>query len=101
MAERRTKEIGVRKTLGSSVSGIILLLSKDFTKWCLISNVFSWPVAFVVMNIWLKNFAFRAPIRVWIFIFSGFLAFAIALITVSYHSVKAAVSNPIDSLRHE
>ncbi len=101
MAERRTKEIGVRRTLGSSVSGIILLLSKDFTKWCLISNVFSWPVAFVVMNIWLNNFAFRTPIRVWIFILSGLLAFSIALITVSYHSIKAAVANPVESLRHE
>ncbi|MFC2156886.1 ABC transporter permease [Acidobacteriota bacterium] len=101
MAERRTKEIGIRKTLGSSVSSIILLLSKDFTKWCLISNLLSWPIAYVAMNLWLKNFAYRSPIKVWIFILSGCLAFAITLTTVSYHSIKAATSDPIDSLRYE
>jgi ABC-type antimicrobial peptide transport system permease subunit len=101
MVERRTKEIGIRKTLGSSIPGIILLLSKDFTKWCLISNVFSWPVAFVVMNVWLKNFAYRVNPGIGIFALSGLCVFAITFLTISYQTIKAAIANPVDSLRYE
>jgi putative ABC transport system permease protein len=99
--EQRTKEIGIRKVLGSSIAGIVLLLSKEFTKWVLIANVIAWPIAYYAMKRWLGNFAYRAGIGLEIFIFSGFLAFAIALITVSYQSIKAALTDPVDSLRYE
>jgi putative ABC transport system permease protein len=100
-AEQRTKEIGIRKVLGASVSGIIFLISREFTKWVLIANILAWPVAYFSMNRWLQNFAYKMSLSPWIFILSGFLAFFIALATVSYQSIKAAVSDPINSLRYE
>jgi putative ABC transport system permease protein len=101
MAEQRTKEIGIRRILGASASGIVFLLSKEFTKWVLIANIIAWPVAFYAMNRWLQNFAFRTSMGVGIFILSGLLAFLIAVITVSYQSIKIAITNPVDSLRYE
>jgi putative ABC transport system permease protein len=100
-AEQRTKEIGIRKVLGASISGIILLLSREFTKWVLIANLLAWPVAYLAMNRWLQNFAYKMSLNPWVFILSGFLAFAVALATVSYQSIKAAISDPIQSLRYE
>lgn len=98
----RTKEIGVRKVLGSSVSGVVLLLSKDFTRMILIAFVLAVPVAWYVMETWwLQNFAFRIDISVWIFLVAGGSALLIAWITVSYQSIKAAVQNPIGALRSE
>jgi len=101
MAEQRTKEIGIRRILGASASGIVFLLSKEFTKWVLVANIIAWPVAFYVMNRWLQNFAYRTSMGVGIFILSGLLAFIIAVITVSYQSIKIAITNPVDSLRYE
>lgn len=100
-AEQRTKEIGVRKVLGASVMGIILLLSREFTKWVLVANIIAWPIAYFSMNRWLQNFAYKMSTNPMVFILSGFLVFAVALATVSFQSVKAAVSDPIDSLRYE
>jgi putative ABC transport system permease protein len=100
-AEQRTKEIGIRKVLGASVAGIILLLSREFTKWVLVANILAWPIAYYVMNRWLENFAYKTSPGIRIFVLSGLLAFAIALATVGYQAVKAAVSDPIDSLRYE
>jgi len=100
-AESRTKEIGIRKVLGASVGGIVLMLSKQFTKWILLANCIAWPVAYYFMDRWLKNFAFRIDIGIWTFMLSGVLVLLIALLTVSYQSVKAAVANPVDSLRYE
>jgi putative ABC transport system permease protein len=100
-SEQRTKEIGIRKVLGSSVAGIVLLLSKEFTKWALVANIISWPVAYYVMKRWLGNFAYRTGIGIEIFILSGLMTFSIALITVSYQSIKAALTDPIKSLRYE
>jgi putative ABC transport system permease protein len=100
-AERRTKEIGIRKVLGSSVAEIIVLLSKEFTKWVLIANLIAWPVAYYFMNNWLKDFAYRINMSFWIFITSGVLALLIALLTVSIHAVRAARANPVKSLRYE
>ncbi|HUX61645.1 MAG TPA: FtsX-like permease family protein, partial [Ignavibacteriaceae bacterium] len=100
-AERRTKEIGIRKALGASISNIILLLSKEFTKWVLIANVIAWPVAYYFMNNWLKDFAYRIHISLWTFILAGCLALIIALLTVTLHAIKAAMANPIKSLRYE
>jgi putative ABC transport system permease protein len=100
-AERRTKEIGVRKVLGASVSGIVALISKDFIKWVLIANFIAWPIAYIFMNKWLQNFAYRTNIGILTFLFAGMVALCIALLTVSYQSIKAAVANPVESLRYE
>jgi len=100
-AEQRTKEIGIRKALGASISGIIFLLSKEFTKWVLIANLIAWPVAYFAMNQWLQNFAYRINIELGTFILAGVLALIIALLTVSYQAVKAAKANPVDALRYE
>jgi putative ABC transport system permease protein len=98
----RTKEIGVRKVLGSSVGSIVVLLSKDFTKMILIAFVLAVPVAWYMMeNWWLQNFAYRIQLSIWIFAGSGLLAVLIAWITVSYQSIKAATSDPVKSLRYE
>jgi ABC-type antimicrobial peptide transport system permease subunit len=98
--EQRTKEIGIRKVLGASVFGVIFLLSKEFTKWVLLSNIIAWPVAWFIMNRWLQNFAYRIEIGIWIFVLSGMLALLIALLTVSYQAIKAAVANPVKALRY-
>jgi ABC-type antimicrobial peptide transport system permease subunit len=101
LTEQRTREIGIRKVLGASESGIAFLLSRQFTKWVLIANLFAWPAAYVVMNEWLKSFAYRININVWLFVFSGILAAGIALLTVSFQAIRAARANPVDSLRYE
>ena len=100
-AESRTKEIGIRKVLGASVTGIVFMLSKQFTKWVLLANVIAWPVAYYIMSRWLKNFAYRADINILIFVISGLLVLAIALLTVSFQSIRAATADPADSLRYE
>lgn len=100
-AESRTKEIGIRKVLGASVGGIVLMLSKQFTKWVLLANCIAWPAAYYFMGRWLKNFAFRIDIGIWTYVLSGVLVLLVAILTVSYQSIKAAVANPVDSLRYE
>ena len=100
-AASRTKEIGIRKVLGASVLGIVILLSKQFTKWVLLANVIAWPAAYYIMSRWLKNFAYRADINILIFIVSGLLVLVIALLTVSFQSIRAATTNPAESLRYE
>ncbi|MFV1883324.1 MAG: ABC transporter permease [Balneola sp.] len=101
LAFQRTKEIGVRKVLGASVPGIIVLLSKDFTKLVGISFLIAIPVSWYLMNNWLDNFAFRTELSIWTFLLSGILALGIALLTVSWQSVKAALTNPVNSLKSE
>ncbi len=100
-AESRTKEIGIRKVLGASVLGIAVMLSKQFTKWVLLANCVAWPVAYYIMSRWLKNFAYRTDINILIFVLSGLFVLAIALLTVSFQSIRAATANPADSLRYE
>lgn len=100
-AGQRTKEIGIRKVLGASVTGIFFLLNKDFIKRVLIANLIAWPLAYYAMNKWLQNFAYRISINIWMFLASAALALIIALLTVSYQSVKSALGNPVDSLRYE
>lgn len=101
MSVQRTKEIGVRKVLGASVGEIILLLSKEFSKWVIAANLAAWPIAYFVMNQWLADFASRTRIGVWPFMLSALLAWMIAMSTVFYQAAKAARSNPVDSLRYE
>jgi putative ABC transport system permease protein len=100
-AERRTKEIGVRKVLGASVGGIMALLSKDFVKLVLIANLIAWPVAYYTANHWLQAFAYRIDVGILPFLLSAALTLLIALGTVSYQAWKAARANPIDALRYE
>jgi len=101
VAEQRTKEIGLRKTLGASLPSVLVLLSKDFSKWVLLANLIAWPVAWIGMNRWLDTFAYRTEIGIWTLILGAAIAFAIAVLTVSYKSAKAASANPIDCLRYE
>ena len=98
---QRTKEIGVRKVLGASVSNIVMLLSKDFIKLVLMAFLIASPVAWYVMNNWLSDFAYRIDISAWTFIIAGLLAVFIALATISLQAIKAAVANPVKSLRME
>ena len=99
--ERRTKEIGIRKVLGSSVLGIIIMMIKDFTQWILLANLIAWPIAWFVMNKWLQNFAYRTEINWWVFALSGGIALVIALATVISQAIKAATANPVEALKYE
>ena len=101
MAVMRTKEIGIRKVLGAKSVNIFYILSKEFVIWILISTIFAFPIGWYFMNKWLREFAYRTDLSVWIFLLSGLAAFCIALLTVSYQSIKAATANPVDSLRYE
>jgi putative ABC transport system permease protein len=101
VAERRTKEIGIRKVMGASVPNVIFLLSRDFMKWVLLANVIAWPVAYYSMSKWLQNFAYHVQLNIWIFLLSGAIAFVIAFLAVCSKSLKTAVINPVDSLRYE
>jgi putative ABC transport system permease protein len=100
-AELRTKEIGVRKVLGASAPNIFLILSKEFSKWVLAANLIAWPLAYFAMNKWLGNFAYRTTIGIAPFTASSILAFLIAFFTVSFQAGRAAVSDPVKSLRYE
>jgi putative ABC transport system permease protein len=100
-AEERTKEIGVRKVLGASTANILLLLSKEFSKWVLFANLIAWPVAYYIMHRWLQNFAYQTSIGLWPFLLSALMALIIALLTVSYQSVRAALTDPVECLRYE
>lgn len=101
ITEKRTKEIGVRKAYSASVTDIVLLLSRQFLKWVLIANLIAWPVAYFAAKRWLQTFAYRTDIGWEIFALTGLGAFAVALITVSWQTIRAARGNPIDSLRYE
>jgi putative ABC transport system permease protein len=101
MAEQRTKEIGVRKVLGASVSNIVSMLSKDFAKLVLVAAIIAFPVAWWAMNKWLQDFAYRINIGWWIFIVAAAITLLIALCTVIFQAVKAAIANPVKSLRTE
>ena len=100
-AEQRTKEVGVRKVLGAKITGIVILLSKEFTKYVLLANLFAWPAAYFVLNKWLGSFAYHIDMTWWMFLIPGLIAFVIAVATVSFQAIKAATVNPVKSLRYE
>jgi len=100
-AERRIKEIGVRKVLGASMSSIVSLLSRHFIKLVLIANAIAWPLAWFSVNHWMQDYAYRLPMSWWVFVLAGVAALAIALATVSLLAMKAAAANPVESLRTE
>jgi putative ABC transport system permease protein len=100
-AERRRKEVGIRKVLGASTQGMVLLLTKDFIKLVVISLLIASPVAWYFMNKWLQDFAYRVPISWWVFVIAAIVALSIAFITVSFQAIKAAIANPVKSLRTE
>lgn len=99
--ERRTKEIGIRKVLGADLKGLVALLSKDFLKLVCVAIILASPVAYYLMNRWLQDFAYRVNISWWIFIAAGAMALVIAWLTVSFQAIKAAIANPVKSLRTE
>ena len=100
-AEKRTKEIGIRKTLGADVKTILAMLTNDFTKWILLANLIAWPTAYYIMNRWLHDFAYKINLSWWMFALAGGIALVIALATVSFQAIKAATANPVKSLRYE
>jgi putative ABC transport system permease protein len=99
--EQRTKEIGIRKVLGASISNVALILTKDFLTLVVASNIIAWPTAYYFMNKWLQSFAYRIDIGWWMFVLSGGIALVIALITVGFQAIKAATANPVEALRYE
>jgi putative ABC transport system permease protein len=100
-AEQRTKEIGIRKILEASMSNILALLVREFTKWVFLANLFAWLVAYFTINKWLQGFAYRTNLAIWIFGASAAFALIIAVMTVSFQSIRAALTDPVNSLRYE
>jgi putative ABC transport system permease protein len=101
MAESKTKEIALRKTLGASVTSIVRLISKEFIILILIANVISWPIAYLVVDQWLQNFAYRIDIPVLIFVLAAVITFLTSFLAILFHTIKAAYTNPVDYLRYE
>jgi putative ABC transport system permease protein len=101
MAQQRVKEIGIRKVLGSSITGIVMLLSRDFIRLVLLAAALAIPLCWWAMNKWLQGFAYRITIGPVVFMEAGLIALAIAMLTISWQSIKAAAANPIKSLRTE
>ncbi len=101
MAQQRTQEIGIRKVMGSSANGVVLLFMKEFSKWIIIANLIAWPVAWYGMHRWLQDFQYRIDITVWLFAIALLLSLGVALLTVAWQSVRAARINPAESLKYE
>jgi putative ABC transport system permease protein len=100
-AEKRIKEIGIRKVLGATVQNITSLLSRDFLRLVLMANLIAWPIAWFAVHAWLQDYAYRINISWWVFAIAGMAALLIALLTVSFQAIKAATANPVTSLRSE
>ncbi|UCE65865.1 MAG: FtsX-like permease family protein, partial [Candidatus Zixiibacteriota bacterium] len=100
-AEQRTKEIGIRKVLGATVPNILRLLSREVLALIAVSFIIAWPIAYYALNRWLQNFAYRINLDFSIFIFAGLIALAVAMLTISFQSIKVALANPVKSLKYE
>jgi putative ABC transport system permease protein len=100
-AEQKTREIGIRRVLGASTGGIMILLSRDLLRWVALANLVAWPIAFFVMNNWLQNFSYRIGLSWFFFVLAGLITLFIAWFSTSFQSIKAAIANPVDSLRYE
>lgn len=98
---KRKKELSIRQVLGASVMHLTNILATDYGKWIIIANLCAWPVAGLIVNSWLQNFAYRTPLTIWPFLFAGVAAVFIALLTISWQTIRAATANPVDSLRYE
>ena len=101
MIERKVKDIGIHKILGAEIFQIVFLLSKKYMVWIFVSNAIAWPVGWYAMHKWLQNFAYRIDLTIWPFLLSGLLALLIALLTVSWQAIRAAMANPVEALRYE
>ncbi len=99
--QQRNKEVGIRKVLGSSISGIVVLLTGDFMRWVLLAIFIAWPIAWLAMNRWLDNFAYRISIQWWMFVVAALMALVIALATISFQAIRAAMANPVNALKYE
>jgi putative ABC transport system permease protein len=100
-AERKTKSIGIRKAMGSTVQSIVYMLTREFVQWVLISNLIAWPAAYFLMKNWLQDYPFRIGLSIWLFLFAALASLVIATLTVIYKSYRAASTNPAESLRYE
>jgi putative ABC transport system permease protein len=101
IADQKKKEIGVRKVLGASISGILILLYNHFTRWIVVSVFISWPITFILMNKWLENFVYRTTLDFSSFLMATILATAVAFLAISYQSFKAALNNPVNTIKYE
>ena len=101
MVEARIKEIGIRKVVGASNADVLMMVTKDFTKWIIAANIIAYPVAYFAMARWLENFAYRTGLSWWIFLLSGGIALLIGLLTVSWQAIRAATANPVEALKYE
>jgi putative ABC transport system permease protein len=99
--DHRTKEIGIRKVFGASIINIVLKFNNEFIKWIILANLIAWPIARYSMKNWLQHFAYRIDITVWPFLLAGLSTLLIALLTVSWQAIRAAMANPVESLRYE
>ncbi len=101
MVTRRSKEIAIRKILGASMGKILAILGQEFVFLIILANLFAWPLGFIIMNRWMQNFSYRPGLNIWIYMLAGAISLFLAMLTVSYQSLKTAIANPADSLRHE
>ncbi|MBT4333937.1 MAG: hypothetical protein HOD64_11765, partial [Candidatus Cloacimonetes bacterium] len=101
LGEQRVKEIGVRKVMGASTCKIMQLLTKDFTKWVIISNIIAIPIGYYIMNKWLQDFAYRTSLSIWVFALAGVITLIISLLTISVQTYKTANLNPAKTLKYE